>query len=420
LLNLANQTQQTTQQTGRQTRQRGQATNPRNQPGKRRGQYDQKPRLRDASINIKPDWKILEEIDFPRLNKMQFEFPTDIQDVAACGSLHYYDKTFDRLTTKAPKALPDSEVAPGLTVTASKDPILQKLAKETQGKSVFITDTVLSALMCATRSIYPWDIILTKQNGQIWMDKRPDATLDIITVNENAAESHQPPETSEKETGSTAATLAEEATNINRNFIAAVTKEDETFTFKEENAYGAGLAYKYRKLSLGEDVDLFVRCTMDAAIQAPGGTPASLENAVSPILAAKKSTFSPKETLYASVKALLEYDPKPIPGQEWRKRLDAQRGAIVATEIKNNGNRLARWTLEAIFGGADQMRLGFVSRANPKVAKNHQVLAVIAYKPREFASQMNLNLNATWGIVKAITSHVFTLEDGKYGTFLRG
>jgi hypothetical protein len=43
---------------------------------------------------------------------------------------------------------------------------------------------------------------------------------------------------------------------------------------------------------------------------------------------------------------------------DWRHRLDGQRGAILATEIRNNANKIARLTMEAVLCNADQMKVG--------------------------------------------------------------
>jgi len=56
----------------------------------------------------------------------------------------------------------------------------------------------------------------------------------------------------------------------------------------------------------------------------------------------------------------------------------------------------------------------FVSRANPKSTTEHVVLGVLGYKPREFASQMNLNLNNGWAIVRTFVDMVMKEDDGKY------
>lgn len=56
----------------------------------------------------------------------------------------------------------------------------------------------------------------------------------------------------------------------------------------------------------------------------------------------------------------------------------------------------------------------FVSRQNPKSSNDHVVLGVFSFKPREFASQMNLNLNNGWAIVRTFADMVLKEADGKY------
>jgi translation initiation factor 3 subunit D len=58
----------------------------------------------------------------------------------------------------------------------------------------------------------------------------------------------------------------------------------------------------------------------------------------------------------------------------------------------------------------------FVSRVNPKTANDHVILGVLGYKPREFAAQMNLNLNNGWAIVRTFVDMVMASEeqDGKF------
>ena len=61
----------------------------------------------------------------------------------------------------------------------------RRLAAEDTG-DVFLTDGVLTTLMCATRSVYPWDIVITKRGEQLWFDKRPNSSLDFLTNGETA------------------------------------------------------------------------------------------------------------------------------------------------------------------------------------------------------------------------------------------
>lgn len=56
----------------------------------------------------------------------------------------------------------------------------------------------------------------------------------------------------------------------------------------------------------------------------------------------------------------------------------------------------------------------FVSRVNPRSPNDHVILGVLGYKPRDFASQMNLNIANGWGIVRTIVDMVAKMEDGKY------
>jgi translation initiation factor 3 subunit D len=55
-----------------------------------------------------------------------------------------------------------------------------------------------------------------------------------------------------------------------------------------------------------------------------------------------------------------------------------------------------------------------VSRTNPKNNNDHVILGVLTNKPREFASQMALNLNNGWGIVRTIVDMVLRMDEGKY------
>lgn len=56
----------------------------------------------------------------------------------------------------------------------------------------------------------------------------------------------------------------------------------------------------------------------------------------------------------------------------------------------------------------------FVSRANPKSIDKHVILGVIGWKPKDFASQMNLSLSNGWGIVRTIADMCLKQEEGKY------
>ncbi|KAK7731006.1 hypothetical protein SLS53_008877 [Cytospora paraplurivora] len=371
--------------------------------------YDKPQRNRDASINIRADWKLLEEIDYNRLGKLNLE-ADDGEDVDSYGFLNYYDRTYDKQPVKsAEKKLSPIDKA-AYNVTTSNDPIIQELADKDEAR-IFATDSVLSMLMCAPRSVYPWDIVIVKQGNKVFLDKRDNAALDLVTVNENAADAPLEASEGSKETINQPAALAEEATYINHNFANQVVLDTQKvemahgnpfYDASEETEPPASKAYKYRKFDLStndeEPVYLVVRTELDAV---------------------QKNVISGDDQ-YLTIHALNEFDSKAQGSGgalDWRSKLVSQRGAVVATEMKNNSCKLARWTVQSILAKADMMKLGFVSRVNPKVNDKHVILGVIGWKPRDFANQMNLSLSNGWGIVRTISDMVLKndgADEAKY------
>ncbi|KAL4893217.1 eukaryotic translation initiation factor 3 subunit D [Aspergillus ambiguus] len=368
--------------------------------------YDKPQRTREPSINVRPDWNMLEEVDFSRLSKLNLETP-DGEDLDSYGFLYYYDRSYDKAPVKnAERRLQALERA-AYNVTTSQDPVIQELAEKNEA-TVFATSDILSMLMCAPRSVYSWDIVIVHQGNKIYFDKREGASLDLVTVNENAADAPlELAETSGKqESINTPSALAMEATFINHNFALQTVTESQSaklemshpnpfYNASEESEPLASKGYKYRRFDLSltdeEPLNMIVRTEVDAL----------LKNPVS------------GEDQQVIVKALNEFDSKAQGSGgalDWRNKLWSQRGAVVATEMKNNSCKLARWTTQAILAKADAMKLGFVSRANPRSAAAHVVLGVVGYKPREFASQMNLNLGNGWGIVRTIVDRIRALD----------
>ena len=187
--------------------------------------YDKPARNRDASVNIKADWKLLEEIDFNRLGKLNLD-ADEGEDVDAYGFLYYYDRSFDKQPVKTAERKLTALDRAAYNVTTSSDPVIQELADKDEA-TIFATDSVLSMLMCATRSVYPWDIVITRQGNKIFLDKRDNATLDMVTVNENAADAPLEASEGSRDSINQPPALAEEATYINHNFANQVVLESE-------------------------------------------------------------------------------------------------------------------------------------------------------------------------------------------------
>ncbi|KAF2452451.1 eukaryotic translation initiation factor 3 subunit D [Lineolata rhizophorae] len=379
--------------------------------GRRFGWRDDKPqRNRDPSVTVKPDWEVKEEIDFARLTKLNLETDQG-EDLDAYGFLYYYDRAYDKQpgAKSSERKLNVLERA-AYNVTTTSDPIIQELADKDEA-TIFTTDNILSMLMCAPRSVYSWDLVFIKQGSKIFIDKREGSALDMVTVNENAADAPLEMSEGNKDTMNSPSALMMEATHINNVFPLQVVIESQSskrdmpnehpfYNASEETDPPASKAYKYRRFDLSlerdeEPMHLVVRTELDAVV---------------------KNNISGDDQ-FMVVKALNEFDNKAQGSGgalDWRSKLASQRGAVVATEMKNNSCKLARWTVQSILAKADMMKLGFVSRANPKNNNDHVILGVLGYKPRDFAAQMNLNLANGWGIVRTICDMCLKMGDGKY------
>jgi translation initiation factor 3 subunit D len=303
-------------------------------------------------VNIKPDWQMMEEIDFNRLLKLNLE-TGEGEDIDTYGFLYYYDRSYDKAPVKNIERKLNVVDRAAYNVTTSSDPVIQELAERDEA-TIFATSDILSLLMCAPRSVYSWDIVILRQGNKIYLDKRDGASMDMVTVNENAADA--PLETSEgnKDSINSPGQLALEATFINHNFANQTVIESETakhemahenpFHNAEETEPLASKAYRYRRFDLSlekddEPLHLIVRTELDAVV---------------------KNNIS-GEDQFLTIKALNEFDHKAQGSGgalDWRTKLTSQRGAVVATEMKNNSCKLARWTAQAILAKADIMKLG--------------------------------------------------------------
>merc|ERR1712121_350985 len=221
---------------------------------------------RNASVVVKDDWKVVEEMDFPRLAKLKLpDIPAPV-DLYNAGTMEYYDKAYDRVTTKNARML-EANNRTFHRVTTTDDPIIRKLTSK--GK-VFGTDAIISTLMCCTRSVHSWDIIVQRVGKKLFFDKRDDSGFDLLPVYETTQEEL-------KEEGiNSPDNLAIEATYINQNFSQQCLKKNDSCKFDNQNPFAeddsdevASVGYRYRKFVLGEGINVVIRCEHDATLLAP-------------------------------------------------------------------------------------------------------------------------------------------------------
>jgi translation initiation factor 3 subunit D len=366
--------------------------------GRGRGNYQQRVD-RQPSVAVQNDWVKVEEIDLTKLTKSIAQ-STDVpeaDDVLWCGFLDQYNDAYDKITARAPAPLKRMEHKEFYPVTTTDDPVLEKLAIDGMGQ-VFCTDTILAHLMTCTRSVYPWDLVITKLPGGIlFLDKRDNSQLDYMTVYET---SYTPP--TAEEGVNTPDRLGLEATMINQNFSQQILKKagrkemdmPNPF-FDEDDADGmepASVAFRYRKFGLDAKTTLVCRTELHGLV---------------------------KNTQYMTAFALNEYAPASSAGStnttpSWREKIDQQRGAVLANELKNNSFKLAKWTAQSLLSGADQMKIGFCSRSSPKNAYEHAILATQFYRPKDFATQITLHEGQMWAMMRMFVQLLQKQADGKY------
>jgi len=363
-------------------------------------------KARAPSIQVRPEWQILEELDFQRLSKLSLPGIESGKDVKGeeYGTLNYYDKNTDKVSVKGPIRLQRIS-GTFYTVTTTEDPVIQKLA-QTDAGNVFATDIILATLMSATRSVNSWDIIAYRVGNKLFFDKRDTGgfsnPVDALWVGETATD----PPPFEGGGINNAKDLATEALYINQNFRRQVLKRNETpFKFENERApfedenpdARAECAYKYRTWSLGKmsdgtPINLVARTEIDGVTQGP----------------------NPETNNFLTIKAFNEWDSMQSGGHDWRKSLDTQKGAILATELKNNSCKLAKWTLQALLAGSDFIKFGYVSRVNVRNSAQHEILGTQQHRPTEFAQNISLNLDNAWGILRVIIELFMKRPPGKY------
>lgn len=252
--------------------------------------------------------------------------------------------------------------------------------------------------MTCTRSVFPWDIVVEKlPNGTIFFDKRDNSQFDYLTVHET---SNNPP--TDEDGINTPERLGLEATMINQNFSQQILKKTGRVAMPVQNPFfdeddnegmePASVAFRYRKFVLDDKTTVVCRTELHGLI---------------------------KKTQYMTAFALNELSLPITTGNNpqaisWRDKIDSQRGAVLATELKNNSFKLAKWTAQSLLAGADQMKIGFVSRVSPKVSYDHVILATQFYRPKDFATQITLSEGQMWAIFRMFVNLFQKLESGKY------
>jgi translation initiation factor 3 subunit D len=358
-----------------------------------------------STVNVKSSWHVVEQFDLAELKKLSAAVPT-ASDLLSVGEARKYDDTLDKTNPRNPRALRLNTNVSFVYAGTLEDPVLERLIVEKKG-NVFATDETLAYLMTAPRTLAGWDLVFTRIADCLFIDKRDDAGLEVLTVNETMAKDKDdvkrtdvkplPFNTSEK--------LGIEATAISQSFLlqallpppsssnssSSNNKEEASPFVVDDQPPPQPVQYRYRSWKLGAH-------TLVARTELHG------------VQTSKEGNEKRALTCFA----VNEYDPKLAGAMDWRRRLDSQSGDVLTNELKNNAAKFGRWTAQSLLAGADLMKLGFVSRVSFSDPSKHVVLRTVNLKPSILAEQIALNERNMWGILKAFVDLVMGKPPGKY------
>jgi len=367
---------------------------------RRRPQYGRDEGKREPSVHVEEDWKLVKTLE---LSSLRSGLAVDEgKTLVTCGDLREWDVSYERVNPRAAIDLKAGDLHV-FTTTTSQDPVIQELADKKEG-NIFVTDTIAAVLMCAPYSSHSWDVIVTKKDGKIFFDKREKSKIDYLTVNENWNESKE----SDKESINHPEKLAMEATFINHKFMNQVTKGP-LVKMERNNPFLDGvepsvngkllpIAFHYRKWDLGAGRQIIIRCEING-------------------FETRK-----KKRHYFVARAINEWNAKLSGNIDYRLKLESQSGAVLAAEMKNNHNKLAKWTAKTFMSGADQLKLGYVTRVNPRVNTQHQILLTQRYKAQDFANLMGIKPLVLWGTLSKIIkgrNYFRSLSDSTITTYFQ-
>uniref|UniRef100_A0A158P7M4 Eukaryotic translation initiation factor 3 subunit D n=1 Tax=Angiostrongylus cantonensis TaxID=6313 RepID=A0A158P7M4_ANGCA len=356
------------------------------------------------SVQVRPEWQVIEEMDFPRLLKLSLPGVGTGEDIGKhlYGTLHYYDKTIDRVSVRTPITL---QRCGGnfYNITTTEDPVIEELAQQGVG-NVFATDIILATLMTAPRSVYSWDIVAHRVGDKLFLDKRDTGGIsnpvDALTVSETSGD----PPSFEGAGINNAKDLATEALFINQNFRRQVLKRNEQpyvmanprAPFEEEGGE-SGCGYRYRKWNLGKNasgksIEVVCRTEHDGVMAGPSG-----------------------DIQFLTIKAFNEWDSSQSGGVDWRP-FSTARLSVGEETLRFDFNTFCFrfFHFVALLANSDAIKFGYVSRMSVRNSAQHVILGTQQLRPVEFAQNISMNLDNGWGILRCIIDSCMRQPQGKY------
>lgn len=90
----------------------------------------------------------------------------------------------------------------------------------------------------------------------------------------------------------------------------------------------------------------------------------------------------------------------------WKTNIDTGLITCLNKEIHDNSFKSSRWLIQAMLADVDHIKFAFVTRKDMPDNTKHQVLATHTIRTKNWAQQLNLNLDDMWKNLKHIVDVV--------------
>jgi translation initiation factor 3 subunit D len=320
------------------------------------------------SIDPQEDWQLLKNYPLTQLSTMQFPVKSVSQDIAHVGELFEYESKNDKIIARTGGLTWKRPITEVLDPSTHQDPLLLQIESMTEEESVLVvgTSTLFSQMMCSSRSVHPFDIVIVKKTDEnsgkvvLRLEKREDSEAASLAA--SADSTHQ-----------------FDLQQLLTDKVSEILPMDSGYQWVDDDVTPPKVAFKYKTVKFADQFTAIVRTELSGVEKDK------------PIL----------------VRSLVETGPK----FDWKTKLDMQRGAVITEEIKKSNNRVARFVAESVLAGCETMKLAFITKKGPTTA--HSLLGVHSVKTSEIATQMGVTESNCWGIVKEIVNLIIN-EDKEH------
>ena len=409
-------------------------------PGQFQRRNNRNREQKEVSLKAESSWKQVEHFQLPNLAKKSMKQPEG-QDVFTCGQAKMYNKGYDTISSRNKIALkPDLAKNMDFSLpNTTKDTVLNKCMAKVSAKKVLIvgSDNQVSTVMCMSRSSIPWHLTVHKmtkgETTYMIFDNDQEQEDDNMTVEKfnpidglsvsETAQLDLPTEDNVEDFNKFKA-LVQECETINNTLSQQIHKPDpqnklksfkgnDRYQYannskpKNEDGTDSGSSspetppvqvvqpkrlIRFRKFPLDKEaqVELLVRTHVDA--WEPPAKGQSL-----------KRNGMPN---FVNIHCLNEWNPRYASGVYWNKYLEKQTSTILATEIKNNNFKVAKWIMNDLMADVTNVKLAYVSRDNYNDPNAHSIVNMESYAPPTLAQTANLNIENAWAIFKTVVDTI--------------